>query len=390
MHEPSREFLNNLKAEGLHRSLKNCDWSAGPVIRVDGKICVNFSSNNYLGLADHPRLKGAAAAAAKEFGCGAGASRLLAGHHPLAARLEEMIAAFKGTDASLLFSSGYLANVGALPALTSPNGLVLLDRLSHASLVDGCRLACSVASASLKVYRHRDSKQVERLLAGRKTNRPALVVTDGVFSMDGDLAPLGEILKSAEQYDALVYLDDAHGTGVVGEKGGGTPDLAGIGPHPRLIQMGTLSKALGSLGGFIAADWTVIDLLINRARAFIYTTALPPPVLAASIAAFDLLKDEGERRRGTLAENRRRLISGLSQIGVPVQKSEETPIVPIPIGEASTALLAAERLREAGFYLPAIRPPTVPRGKSRLRISLMATHTAEQIDGLVGSLARIL
>ncbi|MFQ5780647.1 MAG: aminotransferase class I/II-fold pyridoxal phosphate-dependent enzyme, partial [Nitrospiria bacterium] len=279
-------------------------------------------------------------------------------------------------------NSGYMTNIGTIGTLVQKTDLILSDRLNHASLVEGSRLS----GGKFRVYRHKDMEQLRRLLSNRKAIQDVLIVTDGIFSMNGDIAPLREILKLAEEYNALIYLDDAHATGVLGPHGGGTCDHFSL-SSPHIIQMGTLSKALGGFGGFIAGSESLTQYLINKARPFIYTTALPPSVLATALAALDLIEaDRSLRER--LWKNRDTLYQKVVQLGFDTFESE-TPIIPIRIGSSEKAVAFSKKLLDEGVYIPAIRPPTVPSGTSRLRISLMATHTEEQIDFLLSLLEKI-
>jgi|SRR5579884_1098554 len=366
----------------LARSLVSIDSGQSTTLEQNGKTLLHFSSNNYLGLANHPVLKSAAISAIQTWGIGGGSSRLVSGNFRLYEELEARIATLKGTESALVFSTGYMANIGSIGALMQKGDLIFADRLCHASLIDGARLS----GATLRIFHHKDIEQLRRLLQKRKEKTKTLIITDGVFSMDGDIAPLPELLRLAEEYDAFVYLDDAHATGVLGPHGAGSCDHFGL-SSPRIIQMGTLSKAFGSLGGFVAADQSLIRYLINKARPFIYTTALPPSALATSIAAMDLITSDLERRK-RLWQITTQIRQHLSQAGFDTCGSE-TPIIPILIGKTETALTFSQKLLDNGIYIPAIRPPTVPDGTSRLRISLMATHTDEQIQLLLVLLEKI-
>jgi 8-amino-7-oxononanoate synthase len=377
-----QEQIKRLQEQHLFRSLLPIDSEPSTVIEQNGRKCLLFCSNNYLGLANHPALKTAAMSAIKSWGIGAGASRLISGNIDINRSLELRLAQFKKTESALVFNSGYMANLGAISAIIGKSDLILADRLNHASLVDGCRLS----KGKFRVYRHKDTEQLRKLLSSRGKNQNTLIVTDGVFSMDGDLAPLPEILSLAEQYEAFIYLDDAHGTGVLGPRGGGTCEHFNL-SSSRIVQMGTFSKALGGFGGFIAGSDLLIKYLINKARPFIYTTALPPGVLATALAALDWV-EENPSVRNQLWKNRNYLAQKLSQLGFDLCGSE-TPIVPIRIGSSEKALLFSQKLLQEGILIPAIRPPTVPVGTSRLRITLMATHTRDQIDFLLLLLEKI-
>ncbi len=330
-------------------------------------------SNDYLGLATHPDVVQAAVRATEEFGAGAGASRLVCGTFPPHVRLETSLAAFKQTESALVFGSGYLANLGTIPTMIGQEGLILADRLCHASLVDGCRLS----GADFRVFRHRDSTHVESLLKRRQSNRPTLIVTDGLFSMDGDLAPLPELVSLAERYGASLYVDDAHGTGIMGPAGRGTIEHFGM-DHEIPFHMGTLGKALGSSGAYVVGPRDMIESLINTCRPFLFTTAPPPSTMAAAAAALEIVQREPERRTRLWA-NRHRLFNGLHRLGFRMTPTV-SPILPILVGDAAKALVFAEQLLAHGIYAPAIRPPTVPDDTSRIRVTVTSEHTPDQID----------
>jgi 8-amino-7-oxononanoate synthase len=283
------------------------------------------------------------------------------------------LARFKGTESALLFGSGYLANLGIIPRLIGHKGLILADRLCHASLIDGGRLS----GADFRVYRHRDSSHVESLLKRRSSNRPALIVTDGLFSMDGDLAPLPELASLAKRYDAMLYVDDAHGTGIMGPTGRGTLEHFGV-EHEISFHMGTLGKALGSSGAYLAGPRDMVDYLLNTARPFLFTTASPPSTAAAAAAALAVIQQEPERRT-RLWSNRQRLFHGLQRIGFRMTETV-SPILPILIGDAASAVAFTEHLLAHGVYAPAIRPPTVPDNTSRIRVTVTSEHTTDHID----------
>jgi len=377
-----QEQIEHLQGQHLFRSLLPIGSEQSTIIDYDGRKCLLFCSNNYLGLANHPALKMAATSAIESWGVGAGASRLISGNFNINRSLELRLAQFKQTESALVFTSGYTANIGAIAALMEKTDLILADRRNHASLVDGCRLS----KGKFRIYRHKDTDQLRRLLSSRKENQNTLIVTDGVFSMDGDIAPLPEILRLAEQFDAFIYLDDAHGTGVLGPRGRGTCDHFQLRSN-RIIQMGTFSKALGGFGGFVAGCELLVKYLINKARPFIYTTALPPSVLASALASLDIVEKDSILR-DQLWKNRDYLFHSLTQLGFSLCGSE-TPIIPLHIGSSEKALLFSQKLLQGGIFIPAIRPPTVPPGTSRLRITLMATHTREQIDFLLLLLEKI-
>jgi 8-amino-7-oxononanoate synthase len=372
--------LDGLKDRRLIRTVLDRASAQGPRIALAGKTFLNFASNDYLGLAAHPAPRKAAEAALRRFGTGAGASRLLSGGCRLHEELESAVSAFKGTGAALLFTSGYSANTGMIPALASRGDALFSDELNHASLIDGCRLS----RAGVSIYRHRDTEHLERLLRESSAVRK-IVVTDTVFSMHGDTAPLLEIHRLCIRYGAMLYLDDAHGTGVLGGAGGaGKGALAhfGLAPAPFIIQMGTFSKALGSLGAFAAADSDTVRWLTNSARSFIYSTALPPAVVAASHAALEVLLKDGDLL-GRLWRNRERLFGELKKLGLDTGSSE-TPIIPLMMKDAQDALQFSARLLEKGLYAPAIRPPTVP--VPLIRLAVTAAHTEEDIGRLIEAL----
>ena len=348
---------------------------------VDGRRLVDFSSNDYLGLAAHPVLAAAMAECAMSCGAGSGASHLISGHGREHAALEEELAAFTGRPRALLFSTGYMANLGVVTALAERGESVLLDRLSHASLID----AGLLSGARFRRYPHCDAVAARRLLA-ESTPQTTVLATDGVFSMDGDIAPLAALAEAAREHAAWLVVDDAHGIGVLGAHGGGALEVAGLGCEQVPVLVGTLGKALGSFGAFVAGSGDLIELLIQRARSYTYTTALPQPVAAATRAALRLSREESWRRERVLALTAR-FRAAARQSGVPLADSV-TPIQPIPLGSAQAALAAQHALREAGFWVIAIRSPTVPAGAERLRITLTAGHQESQIDALVESLSR--
>lgn len=368
-----------LEQAGLRRRPLTLEAVDGSRVRIDGRQLVCWCSNDYLGLAAHPRLARAAAQAAAEFGVGARASRLLAGTTRWHTRLEEALAGWFGAEDAIVFPSGYLANAGALTALLSRADAVYVDRLAHASLVEA---ACS-SRAALRVFRHNDLEHLGRLLQAAAPARRRVIVTEGVFSMEGDRAPLAALADLAEARGAVVYVDDAHGAFVLGSSGRGSCEDAGVGLE-RVLYMGTLGKALGAQGGFLAGPATLIEYLRNAARPFIYTTALAPPSAAAAVEALRVLQEE-PGHRDTLWRRAGALHEQLQRIGL---RAGDTPshIVPVIVGEARRALALAQRLWQQGMWAPAIRPPTVPRGTARLRLSVTALHTEEQIRQLVEGL----
>ncbi len=375
-------FLEEQRAEreraGLQRQMRPVDGPQDTHLVVDGKRVLSLCSNNYLGLANHPALAEAAAAAARDFGVGSGASRLISGSMRIHHDLEESLAEFKGTERALLFTSGYHANLGTIAALVGPGDTVFSDELNHASLIDGCRLSRSEVS----IYPHCDVEQLERQLAACRSERK-LIVTDSIFSMDGDGAPLIEICDVAERYGAMVMVDEAHATGVLGDRGAGLAEQLGV--RDRItIQMGTLGKALGSFGAYVAADADVIDHLVNRARPFIYTTALPPPTVAAAAAALELVRNEPGRRE-SLRRNAARLTRGLRAAGFEIPGADDSHILPVVIGGADETMQLSTDLLDHGVFAHGIRPPTVPRGTSRIRATVMATHSEADIDDAIAA-----
>lgn len=373
--------LDILREQHLLRTPVRMGSAQGPRVQVNDQEAILLCSNNYLGLAEHPALREAACSALERYGAGSGASRLVSGNMELHEELERRIAAFKGTEAAILFNSGYAANTGAIPAIAGEGDIILSDSLNHASIIDGCRLS----RARTEVYRHRDLEHVESLLKKHRSNRRKLLVTDGVFSMDGDIAPLPGLVDLAERYDAVVMVDDAHATGVLGARGRGTAEHFGLPAGSVPIQMGTLGKALGSFGAYIAGDRHLIRYLQNTCRSYIFSTSLPPAACAASIAALDLVDAEPWRLR-KLSENRSRFKGGLVSRGIAVGDAE-TPIIPVITGSAEKALQAAQILLEQGVFAAAIRPPSVPLDSSRIRATVMASHSEADIDLAVEAFA---
>jgi 8-amino-7-oxononanoate synthase len=365
--------LEEIKNAGLYRRLRRVEGDQGPTLLIDGREVINFSSNNYLGIANHPDLAAAAKEAIDRYGCGSGASRLISGNMALHEELEVKLAQFKGTEAALVFNSGFQANTGVISTLAGEGDAIFSDGLNHASIIDGCRLA----RAQTFVYAHKDLDQLEDRLKQASSLRRKLIVTESIFSMDGDEAPLTGIVELAEKYGALVMVDEAHATGIFGAGGAGVVQKLGLGDRV-LVQMGTLGKALGGFGAYIAGSAGLRDLLINRCRSFIFTTSLPPAIMALALAAIDIVKREPERR-DALWQNCRRLKEGLRNFGFQVTASD-SPILPLIIGDATECMRFSEHLLEMGVFAQGIRPPTVPPGTSRLRITLMATHTRTHID----------
>jgi 8-amino-7-oxononanoate synthase len=376
------DLLADLDGRGLRRRRRNVRRLSHDTaeIELDGRRCVDFCSNDYLGISAHPRVIAALAESAREHGVGARASHLISGHQQAHDELEEALAAHTGRERALLFSTGYMANLGLATALVPKGGTVLGDALNHASLIDAGR----IARATLDWYPHGDAAALEEKLAARPAG-PALVLTDGVFSMDGDLAPLPEIAAACRRHRALLAVDDAHGLGVLGAQGGGTLEHFGHGPRDVPALVGTLGKAFGCFGAFVAGDAKLVETLVQRARTYIYTTALPAPVAAATLAALQVSTAESWRRKRVLALARR-FRSLARAAGLPLEPSE-TPIQPILLGGAEAAVEASRSLLERGYFVAAIRPPTVPAGSSRLRVALSAAHRDADVEGLVEALA---
>ena len=375
------QHLQKLGDQHLLRRLRTIASATGPTVMLEGREVILLSSNNYLGLATHPTVVEAAITATRRYGAGSGAARLVCGTLMPHEALETALARFKGTEAALTFAAGYLANIGVIPALIGKDGLILADRLCHASLIDGCRLS----GATFRVYHHRDMNHLEQLLARRTSGKPTLIVTDGIFSMDGDIAPMKDIAQLAERYGATIYVDDAHGTGILGPTGRGTLEHCEV--ESRVpYHMGTLSKAIGSAGGYLAGSAAFIAYLVNTCRAFTYTTAPPPATAAAATAAIQVIEQEPDRR-ARLWQNRERLAQGLTRLGFRLAASE-SPILPIIVGDPDRAMNLAQALIDQGVYAPAIRPPTVPPATSRIRLTITADHTDEQIDQALAGLER--
>ena len=374
--------LADLEAKGLRRALEPVGPAQGPVVEVGGRWLVNLCSNDYLGLASDDRLRRAASDAALRGGAGSGASRLVAGDLPLHGELERALAAFHGTEAALLFNSGYHANAGLPPALVGRGDAVFSDVLNHASIVDGVQLS----RAEFVRYRHCDVDELSDLLA-RSRARRKLVVTDAVFSMDGDAAPLVEIAALCERHGAMLYVDEAHAVGVLGPSGAGLAEALGVKGRVD-VEMGTLGKALGSFGAYVAVERRLRDLLLTRARTFVFTTALPPASCGAALAALAIVRGEPERRARLLALCDR-VRAGLTRLGFDVSRVV-SPIFPVILGSEERALAAAAALRARGYFVRAIRPPTVPAGTSRLRVALSAGLTPAQVDGFLAALGEVL
>jgi glycine C-acetyltransferase/8-amino-7-oxononanoate synthase len=382
--------LEELRETGLYRRMRHVSGPQGSRVVLDGRPVLLLCSNNYLGLADHPRVREAAADAAMRWGAGAGASRLVSGTMTVHRRLEEALAAFKGTESSVLFGSGYLANLGVIGALArlsadttgsgGPPPVVFSDELNHASIIDGCRLA----RAETFVYDHCDTEHLAWGLRQHR-DRPGLIVTDSVFSMDGDIAPLAEIAELAHRHGVRTVVDEAHGTGCLGPGGRGAVAEAGLEGEIDIV-IGTLGKALGAYGAFAACSAAMRDLLTNTARSLIFSTALPPPAVAAALAALEVLQEHPEMV-DRLQANADAMRDELAREGFEVAGSS-TQIIPLVVGDAELAMEVCEQAIEAGVFAQAIRPPTVPAGTSRLRLALMATHTREELRAAARTLGR--
>jgi len=380
------EALRELRRDGLYRTLRELEGEQLPRARFDGREVINLSSNNYLGLTTHPKLKEAAIQAVRTLGAGSGSVRTIAGTMKLHMELERRIAAFKKTEASVVFQSGFAANAGTVSSLLGKEDLIISDELNHASIIDGARLS----RAQIRVFPHRDVEALERLLEETRDVKRRLVITDGVFSMDGDVAPLPKIAALARAHGAIMMIDDAHSSGVLGKAGRGTVDHFDL--HGQVdVQVGTLSKAIGVLGGYVCGSKSLIEYLYHRARPFLFSTSHPPAVAAACLAAFDVLEQEPERIEKLWA-NTRRFKAGLARLGFNTGSSE-TPITPILVGEADLAMRFSDPLFERGVFAQGIGYPTVAKGKARLRTIVTATHTDEDLDralSILGEVGRTL
>jgi 8-amino-7-oxononanoate synthase len=381
------ESLGELERAGLRRRLAVRNGTQTARVVLDGRELINFGSNDYLGLAADERLADAARVAGERDGWGGGASPLVSGRSETHAELERKLAEFEGAEAALVFPSGFAVNAGVVPALVDDGDAIFGDAKNHASLIDGCRLS----KATRFVYPHRDCDALEGTLRDSARFRRRLIVTDSLFSMDGDLAPLAEIVALAERYDAMLMVDEAHSTGVFGRNGRGvvehlSEDFPAL--HKRVqVRVGTLSKALGSGGGFVCGSQFLVDWLANRARTYVFSTAQPPATSAAGIAAIEIVEREPERRE-SLLKTAAKLRMRLREAGWNTGESE-SQIIPIVVGDADRTMQLATALRDAGFFVPGIRPPSVPAGESLLRLSLCYHHTAEMIGGLTETLAKL-
>ena len=372
--------LQAFEEQHLLRSLRVIDSAPGAAVTIGGRSVILMASNDYLGLATHPALKRAAIEATERFGVGSGASRLISGTLLPHSELEHTLADFKHTESALVFSSGYSANIGLIPALIDSTGLILADRLSHASLIDGSRLS----GAEFRVFRHGDMRQLHDLLGRRSSRRETLIVTEGIFSMDGDAAPLAEMADLAERYGARLLVDDAHGTGVMGCDGRGTLEHYGV--ESRIpFHMGTLSKAFGTSGAYVVGPASLVHYLVNRARSMLFSTAPPPATVAAATAAIRVVRSEPQRL-ARLWENQRYFLGGLRKLKFQLTPTV-SPIIPVVIGNAQTAEAFARRLLQLGVYAPAIRPPTVPKDTCRIRTTVTSEHTRTQLDLVLAAFA---
>ena len=380
--------LNDLKQRGTYFKLRVLDDEQAPVCTFDGKKVINLASNNYLGLTTHPKLREAALEATRKFGVGSGAVRTIAGTMKIHMELEEKIARFKNVEACVVFQSGFTANAGTVSGILGKEDFIVSDELNHASIIDGARLS----RAKIKVFRHKDTAHAEELLNEIK-NEPGkkLIITDGVFSMDGDIGPLPALCELAEKYGAIMMVDDAHASGVLGRNGRGTVDHFGV--HGRVdVQVGTLSKAIGALGGYVCGTRDLIEFLYHRGRPFLFSTSHPPSVAATCIAAFDVLEQEPERIENLWANTHywKKDLGGLGfNIGGVTTPASETPITPIIIGDGRLTMDFSRALFDEGVLGTGIAFPTVPEGKARIRTIMTATHTREELDQALETLNRV-
>ncbi|MEH6549112.1 MAG: 8-amino-7-oxononanoate synthase [Pseudomonadales bacterium] len=383
MEQDLQQGLFERQKQSLYRNRRQLSSPQGPEVEVDGKRLLRFCSNDYLGLANHPELAEAMITAVKRYGVGSGASHLVCGHTDEHHALEQELAAFTGRDRAVLFSTGYMANQGVITALLGKADYIFEDKLNHASLLDGGLLS----GARFQRFLHNDLENLEGRLARAGDGRK-LIAVDGVFSMDGDQAPLPGLAAMADKYDATLLVDDAHGLGVLGANGGGSIEAAGLSQHEVPLLMGTLGKAVGVFGAFVAGSDSFIDHLIQHARSYIYTTALPPAVAAAARASLKVQAEEGWRR-----EHLAHLVScfraGVSDLGLPLMDSV-SPIQPLMVGDSERAIALSQKLEELGFWITAIRPPTVATGSARLRITLSAAHSLDQVEQLLAALKKVV
>ena len=375
------ELLADAKTRGVWRWPRLLESPQEPVARYDGREVINLCSNNYLGLANHPALKAAALEAVARFGVGSGAVRTIAGNMSIHQELETELAAFKHTEATLLYQSGFSANAGTVAAILEKGDVVVSDELNHASLIDGCRLS----GADKKIYPHKDVGAARRMLAESRGARRVLLITDGVFSMDGDIAPLPDLVAAAEEYGAIMMVDDAHASGVVGKDGRGTVDHFGM--HGRVhVQVGTLSKAFAGLGGYVAGSRALIEWLMHRARPLLFSTSHPPSVAASALAAVRLVQHEPDLIR-RLWDNTRFFKDGLRRFGFDTGNSE-TPITPVIIGDEARSMQFSDRLFKEGVFAVGLAFPTVPRGKARVRTIVTAGHRVEHLERALAAFQR--
>ena len=378
-----KQELKDLQNNSLFRTLRTVDGAQSSRLVIDGREYISFCSNNYLDIANNSNITDAVIDAVRKYGWGAGASRLISGNMTLHRQLENEIAQFKGTEDAIVFPTGFMANAGTIPSIVGNGDLIISDRLNHASIVEGCKLS----SATFRIYPHCDMLRLERVLKKAKGFRRILIVTDSVFSMDGDIAPLKEIFSIAEECNAMVMVDEAHAIGVFGKNGRGVLESLDLESKADII-MGTLSKAVGGIGGFVCGSHDLINYLRNKAKSFIYTTALPPAVCAASIAGLRLIKNRGELRT-SLWENINYIRKRLNEKKINCGNSHG-PIIPIIISDTEKTNNVAQVLFENGILAPAIRPPTVPRGSSRIRVTIMSSHTKRDIDKFIKILFNLI
>lgn len=376
------QTLSDLEIKGLKRQLRTVESPQGPKIRLNGQEVLNFCSNNYLGLADDARLRKAAVDAIADEGFGSGASRLVCGNMKSHVELEKRIAEFKGAEGALVFSTGYMANVGVISSLFGRDDVIFADKLNHASIIDGILLS----GAEFKRYAHNDMGALEDFLKKDRTTGKRAIITDSVFSMDGDLAPLDKIVSLAKKYDCMVMVDEAHAFGVFGKKGKGLVEHFGL-EKDIDVQMGTLSKAAGSFGAYVCGSQALIDFLVNKARSFIYTTAMPPAIAAASLQAIEIIEGEPHRCE-KLWENTKLMKEGLKSLGFDTMNSR-SPIIPILLEDSQKAVKFSKKLLDEGIFVQAIRPPTVPQNTARLRVTVMATHSVQDLKNALERFRKI-
>jgi glycine C-acetyltransferase len=377
------EKLNDLKEQGLYRKLTILGSASGPRCIINGKNVINLSSNNYLGFANHPRLKAAAIKGIEDWGVGAGAVRTIIGNMSIHEQLEEKLAKFKHVEAVLTFQSGFTANAGCIPAVTDKGDVIITDELNHASIIDGCRLS----KADVVRYKHSDMADLEKVILEVKDKyNTKMIITDGVFSMDGDIAKLPEIVELAEKYGCITYVDDAHSSGVLGSNGQGSAHHFGLSDRVD-IQIGTLSKAIGAVGGYVAGRRNLIEWLNHRGRPFLFSTAMPPAMVMACMEAVDILSESTELT-DKLWDNAKYLKAGLDKLGFDTGNSE-TPITPVIAGEAKTAIELSKRLFEEGVFAQSIVFPTVAKDKARVRTIVTAAHTKVDLDEAIAAFAKV-